>query len=442
MVYPIKTAQKHSAIYLARLETLHVRCSTARFAPFHAVAIVIMLLLGSAASPPAAAASAQRIAIVGAKVYVSPDEQPIADADAVILIENGRIKRVGPRKSTPIPRGYRTIDRPGHVVTAGFWNSHIHFTTPLLLRAKSASDEELGRELQADFTRWGFTTVFDLASTTEIARDVRDRTRARVDGPRVLSVGEPFYPTGATPIYARPFYEKYQLPSAEIVSTRQAVQRVQEQVVAGADGIKLFTGSIVGGERGVVHMPAVVIAEIVKSAHRSNKRVFAHPTDRFGLEAAVTNGVDILAHTAPLMGTWSPEYARWIAGRRVALIPTLSLLEVMPDPSTPVGVAIQQTAELHRAGGIILFGTDAGFTDVFDTTLELQLLNRAIGWKGVLASLTTNPAQVFGDARNRGRILPGYIADIVVLAGDPAERIENAAAVQLVIKAGRIIYAK
>ena len=32
-------------------------------------------------------------------------------------------------------------------------------------------------------------------------------------------------------------------------------------------------------------------------------------TDRAGLEVAVGNGVDVLAHAAPLMGEWSPQYA-------------------------------------------------------------------------------------------------------------------------------------
>lgn len=403
-------------------------------------AVVFKLFLSVTAFLPAAASSAERTAIVGAKVYTSPDEDPISDA--VVLIEDGRIKRVGPRSSTQVPSGYRTLNAAGHVVTAGFWNSHVHLTTPKMLQSSALSDKDLRDELERDFTRWGFTTVFDLASTSAIAGDVRRRTRVRVDGPRILSVGEPFYPSKATPIYARPFYEAYNLPSAEITSSHDATQRVARQIAAGADGIKLFTGSIVGGDRGVVHMPDEAIAAIVHRAHRRGKPVFAHPTDRTGLERAVTNGVDILAHTAPLMGAWSPDYASWMAERKVALVPTLSLIEVMPDPSTPIDAAVQQTAALHKAGGVILFGTDAGFTEVFETSLELRLMNRALGWKGVLASLTTNPAEVFGEAGERGRVVAGYIADIVILAGDPADEIENAARVELVIKDGRTIFSR
>lgn len=216
-------------------------------------------------------------------------------------------------------------------------------------------------------------------------------------------------------------------------------RRVREQIRQGADGIKLFTGSIVG-ERDVVHMPQASIFAITRTAHALGKPVFAHPTDKVGLELAVRNGVDVLAHTAPLMGPWSLSYARWIVGHRVALIPTLSLFEVQPHPSTPVSVAVQQTAASYRAGGAILFGTDAGFTDAFNTSAELRLMNKAIGWRGFLASLTTSPVKVFGEARVRGRIAPGYLADIVVLGGDPADRVENLADVRLVIRGTRTIY--
>jgi imidazolonepropionase-like amidohydrolase len=386
------------------------------------------------------AAALQGTAIVGAKVYASPDEAPIEDA--LILIRSGRIEAVAPRSSTAIPAGYQVINARGRVATAGFWNSHVHLTTPVLIRAVDTSDAALQEELERVFTRWGFTTVFDLASTTPIANEVLRRIETgRVKGPRLLSVGEPFYPTGATPIYARPFYKAFNLASAEITSDADAVRRVEEQVRAGADGIKLFTGSIIG-ERDVVYMPASSIAALSSSARALGKRVFAHPTDRRGLELAVRNGASILAHSAPLMGSWSPRYARWLAKRRIALIPTLSLFEAEPHPSTPVTVAVQQTAALYRAGGSILFGTDAGFTEVFDTSAEVRLLNDAVGWKGVLASLTTAPAAVFGETTTRGKVRRGFVADIVLLGGDPADDVQKIRDVRMVIKDGQTILAR
>lgn len=402
-----------------------------------AFAACIVATIGSTATVPARAAT--RTAIVGARVYPAADAAPIDDA--VILIRDDRIERVGPRHSLRVPRGYRVIPGQGRVVTAGFWNSHVHLTTPVFLRAAKAYDVDLERELDRSFTRWGFTTIFDLASTTDIANEVSRRIdTGRVKGPRILSVGEPFYPTGATPIYARPFYQASKLPSAEVSTDALAVHRVRQQIRNGADGIKLFTGSIVG-EREVVHMPAATIASLSDATRALGRPVFAHPTDRTGLELAVRHGATVLAHSAPLMGDWSPDYARWVASRGVALIPTLSLFEVHPHPATPVTVAAQQVTAHHRAGGAILFGTDAGFSDVFDTAAEIRLLDGAIGWRGVLASLTTAPAKAYG-YRSHGRVTRGYIADLVVLGSDPAVRAENLADVELVLKAGRQIFAR
>jgi imidazolonepropionase-like amidohydrolase len=79
---------------------------------------------------------------------------------------------------------------------------------------------------------------------------------------------------------------------------------------------------------------------------------------------------------------------------------------------------------------------------MFDTSAELRLLSHAIGWRGVLASLTTSPARKFGEGQLRGRVSAGYKADIVILGGDPAEGIERFGDVRLVLKDGVEIYAQ
>ena len=55
-------------------------------------------------------------------------------------------------------------------------------------------------------------------------------------------------------------------------------------------------------------------------------------------------------------------------------------------------------------GGPVLFGTDVGFTKIYDTSLEYELMHRALSERQVLASLTTNPARVFqGREKGQGR---------------------------------------
>jgi imidazolonepropionase-like amidohydrolase len=63
-----------------------------------------------------------------------------------------------------------------------------------------------------------------------------------------------------------------------------------------------------------------------------------------------------------------------------------------------------------------------------------------MSFRQVLASLTTAPAEKFGDARHAGRVAPGYDADLTVVKGDPAADIDALAAVEYTLRDGRIIY--
>ena len=69
--------------------------------------------------------SAPPLALTGATIYPAPDQPAIRDA--VVLLRDGRIAAVGPRGSVAVPRGADTLDCKGLTVTAGFWNSHVHF---------------------------------------------------------------------------------------------------------------------------------------------------------------------------------------------------------------------------------------------------------------------------------------------------------------------------
>jgi imidazolonepropionase-like amidohydrolase len=96
----------------------------------------------------------------------------------------------------------------------------------------------------------------------------------------------------------------------------------------------------------------------------------------------------------------------------MALIPTLTLFEVeykkfggTPEEiADTIRVASQQLKSYADAGGQILFGTDVGYIDHFDTAEEFTLMSRAgLAWQQILATLTTNPAQRFGYSAHRCR---------------------------------------
>ncbi len=171
----------------------------------------------------------------------------------------------------------------------------MHLADPRLLAGEIVSDEDLSRDLVDQFARFGFTTVVDLASTTAAGRFISGRVEAgAVIGPRILTADEPFYPRGATPFYAKPIFEQFGLPSAEVGSATKAAARVRSQLASGADAIKIFSGSIVGGDRGIVHMDISTIGAITAAAHQAGKLVLAHPNDRAGIDNAVAGGAIFL----------------------------------------------------------------------------------------------------------------------------------------------------
>ena len=112
----------------------------------------------------------------------------------------------------------------------------------------------------------------------------------------------------------------------------------------------------------------------------------------------------------------------------MALIPTLTLFDFEArkgaasdsDRDAWIAKMAAQLRAFSQADGEVLFGTDVGYTDHFDTALEFTLMARAgMSFQQILASLTTAPARRFGASGRSGRVVRGMAADLVVLDGDP-----------------------
>ena len=63
-----------------------------------------------------------------------------------------------------------------------------------------------------------------------------------------------------------------------------------------------------------------------------------------------------------------------------------------------------------------------------------------MSFRQILASLTTAPAERFGESKQLGRIAAGFQADLVVFKGDPSKDLRALTAVQYTLRAGRILY--
>ena len=385
------------------------------------------------------------LALVDAKIYSSPIQPPINDGS--IVVRDGRIVAVGASGTIRIPPGTQAIECRGLVVTAGFWNSHVHILTPGLLHADKLSSEQISSQLEAMLTRWGFTTVFDIGSQLGNTNLIRSRIeRGEVRGPRILTVGEPFWGKGGTPIYVQDFLRANHIDIPEVESTAQAAQRVRRQIHDGADGIKIFAGSVEAN--GILIMPLDLAKAIVAEAHHARKPVFAHPSNEEGVEVAIQSGVDILAHTTPSGGPWPSSLVERLKAAHMALIPTLTLWHVESRGESPEQFAqgmntivLPQLRAYAQAGGQILFGTDVGYIEQFDTSEEFVWMSRAgMSFQQILASLTTSPAERFGYAKHSGRIAKGMDADLVVLSDDPLNDATAFSRVRYTVRRGEVIY--
>lgn len=382
------------------------------------------------------------LALVGAKIYTSPTATPIANG--TVLIKNGRIVAVGEKSRIKVPRDVTAIDCNGLTLVAGFWNSHVHFTESKWENAARIPPARLNRYLRDTFTRYGFTTVFDLGSPIENTKVIRSRIESgEVNGLRILTTGTGLVPEGGTPFYVKP------LKFPEALNPEQAALLVREKVKDGVDAIKIFTGPtpVEGG------LPLVMRLELVKAitaeAHRHNKLVFSHPENDAGVNVAVDGGMDILAHTAPTGSRWDAAQIAKMKRLRITLIPTLSLFTKlgrslgMPVPRIEqfIRTPLEQLHAYSEAGGQIVFGTDLGFITDYDPTEEYLLMARAgMSFRQILASLTTNPTERFGFSNRAGRIALNMDADMVIIAGDPEIDIKALSNVKYTLRKGHIIY--
>jgi imidazolonepropionase-like amidohydrolase len=397
----------------------------------------IFFLLSGATACFGIAANAQTLALAGGRVYPSPDAAPLLDA--VVLTSGGVITAIGSRSNVQLPQDAQVIDCIGKTVVAGFWNSHVHFTQAAWRNASSAPVASLEAHMREMLTQWGFTTVWDLGSDPNDSLPLRRRVNSgEVAGPNILFAGS-IFPKGGHPAYLPP---EIQLPEA--ATPDEAAQMARGYLRMGLDGLKLFTGAYMG-DKPVVNMDADIARAAVEATHAQGQPVFAHPQNRTGLDTVIAAGVDVLAHIIPGEPGYSPEQLARFKSQGIALIPTLSLFaKTIGGPALSarlVDSGVVQLKAFSANGGAVLFGTDVGFTTIYDTSLEYELMHRALSEREVLASLTTNPALYFKAAK-KGRVEKGFDADVVILDGDPLADVGKLARVAYTIRAGQVIYRK
>jgi imidazolonepropionase-like amidohydrolase len=381
------------------------------------------------------------LALVGGTIFTSPEAKPIRNG--VVIIRDGRIAAAGSRTRVRVRRSMEKLDCSGMTIVAGFWNSHVHFFQRKWADAGAIPAPELERQLEEMLTRYGFTSAFDLGSSWENTRIIRDRIASgEIKGPRIRSTGPAMLPQGsAPPELVLTVLGLMKTPLYEIADVDQAAALSTKALEEGVDGIKLFASA-----PPAFLLPENVFQAAVRAAHRKRKPAFTHPGTVTGLLQAVRGGVDVVAHTTPQTGPWEAATIAAMKERNVALTPTLQVWKYnarhdrISTQEKLVDTAIGQLRLWVASGGTVLFGTDAGYVD-YDPSEEYALMARAgMNFRQILASLTTAPAERFGESSRLGRIAEGFEADLVVLDGDPSRDLRALSDVRYTLRAGRIIH--
>jgi imidazolonepropionase-like amidohydrolase len=382
------------------------------------------------------------LALVGGTIYTSPTEEPIHAG--VVLINDGKIASVGSTLQIDIPQNAELLDCSGDTITAGFWNSHVHFMERKWSDATAIPAPELSQQLQDMLTRYGFTTAFDLSSPWENTRILRDRIESgEVAGPTIYSTGLGMLPAnpGLPPDAVINLMGWMNPAAVELADAGQARARSRELMDLRVDGIKLFVS---GPSK--ARLSENVIEAAVSEAHRAGKPVFAHPNTGADVLAAVRGGVDVIAHTTPHSGPWDQTLLAEMKERLVALTPTLWIWKkyARHDRRSAqdkiVNTEVGQVRAWIAVGGTVLFGSDLGAVDP-DPAEEYTLMAEAgMNFRQILASLTTAPAERFGHSQRLGRIGVSLQADLIVLKGDPSNNIQTLTDVRYTLRRGKIIY--
>jgi imidazolonepropionase-like amidohydrolase len=165
------------------------------------------------------------------------------------------------------------------------------------------------------------------------------------------------------------------------------------------------------------------------------------------------------AHNAAEAGVASLEHANKISDEDLALAKKNDVVVVFtPFPEwvlrefrDTAGAKVEYAQEVDRlragvrAGVTIAFGTDAihalpGYDRGKLAMMWVDSYKAAgMSTRAILQAMTVNGARLLGVEKERGAIQPGLAADIISVAGNPADDIGALKQVNFVMKDGRIV---
>ncbi len=283
----------------------------------------------------------------------------------------------------------------------------------------------------------GFTTIRDVGGGNGIDLAMRNVIAAgRIAGPRMLAAGPALSITGGhgdandLPSYV---HVDSEIESGVAFGPYAFRQRVREHVKRHVDLIKITaTGGVLsyGDAFDVPQLNLDEIQAIVDEAAKFGLVVAAHAHGDKGIRVAVDGGVHSVEH-----GTGVGDATlHAMRERGTALVPTIWALDSILQPGNPNRIEAPGLEKAHQAallrnqgmqralaaGAKIVYGTDAGVFPHRENAKDFALL-QSMGMRplDLMRSATAYAADLIG-TKDRGRLAPGMLADVVAFNGDPS----------------------
>lgn len=323
-------------------------------------------------------------------------------ANAAVVIRGGIVRFAGP--NVEAPPADQVVDSDGFLMS-GVADRHVH------VRLADPGSVLLGGVTAVRDLGWDPEEIFSLADASELPTFTGPLIRAvgpMLTAPGGYPLGDGWAPEGAI---------------RELRGADDARKAVAELAGRGAAAIKVA----VNAEAGPTPSDAELTA-IVEVAHERGLPVTAHVQGAGQTERAVGAGMDELAHTP-----WTERLSDLLleaAAQTMRIVSTLDILsygEVTPE----LRVACDNLVRFRAAGGSVVYGTDLGNGPIPPGihVREALLLHEAVRMtpEEVLTAMTPGP------------LANGAPADLLVLGGNPLERIEALGELRVVVRAGRVV---